>query len=473
VDRAYRDYFYSWCTRADLTGRHRLRELVELALKAMLRDGDFGFVKVKAGREIRLQSVEADRIGNPLEAAGANSETYIRGITINGLGQPTSYRIFNRTRNGQYTLDREVMPQQFLHLMKARSTDQYRPESWLAPALPDARDLYEMVGFEKQAAKFASMFSGFLKPKDPFGRVGGSAWDTAPKGGELGVINATAGQIRQLPADYGDVVFAPGTQRPSGAFIQLFETMIRSFSNALVVPYGFVWDMAVFGGVTARIETMQVDRCFERYRQLLVDRCLEAVKDDVLSTGISFKEIPPTPNWRAGKWNFGAKLTGDVGHDTSANVQKLQMGLATQTNLLDYDGEEFEDVTETQAKEMQFKQQMAAKYKIPIELLDQRFPQATALLAAMNTPPPPPPPGIVAQEGGAGEVKPLLAILEQVGEGTMEHDAGVQSLVALYGIAPALAEKMVPKGPPPARRYGQVPEPSGSTKADGTKKKKK
>jgi hypothetical protein len=58
-------------------------------------------------------------------------------------------------------------------------------------------------------------------------------------------------------------------------------------------------------------------------------------------------------------------------------------------------------------------------------------------------------------------VKPLLDILEQVGDGTMEHDAGVESLVALYGIPRATAEKMVPEGPPPARRYGQVPPKVG------------
>lgn len=465
IDRIYRDYFYDWCTRADLTGRHRLRELVELGFKAMLRDGDFGFIKVRQGRELRLQSIEADRIGSPLEGVGTTSENYIGGFTINSLGQVASVRIFRRSRTGQYTLDvtperpkGEIPPNQFIHLMKPTSTDQYRPVSWLAAALPHFRDLYELVGFEKQAAKFASMYSGFLVPKDPFTGKGGSTWDTAPTAGEGGIIQASAGQIRQLPGEYGDIKFAPGTERPSNAFMQLFEICVREAAAALNIQYGFAWDMAVFGGVTARIETMQMDRCFIRYRQLLVDRCLEDVKNDVLSLGIGFRDIPPHPNWKSGKWNFGGKLTGDVGHDTASNVQKLQFGLDTQTNLLDADGEEYEEVVETQAKEMQFKQQIAAQYGIPIELLDSRFANATQLLAAINTPPSVPPPSGLTDQADKG--KALLDVLEQYGEGLTDRESAIETIVNLYGISRARAESMVPeKLPTPRRIAGSAAAP--------------
>ena len=57
-----------------------------------------------------------------------------------------------------------------------------------------------------------------------------------------------------------------------GLFIELFETVVRLFAQGLKMPYGFVWDLAIFGGVTARIELVQVDRAFARYRQLLVDK---------------------------------------------------------------------------------------------------------------------------------------------------------------------------------------------------------
>lgn len=48
------------------------------------------------------------------------------------------------------------------------------------------------------------------------------------------------------------VEFAPGTMRPSGAFMSLWEALIREIALGLNLPYGFVYDMARFNGVTAR-----------------------------------------------------------------------------------------------------------------------------------------------------------------------------------------------------------------------------
>ena len=459
IDRAYRDYFYDWCTRSDFSGRHRLREQMELAFKGMVVDGDHGLVKVRQGMEIRLQHVEADRIGSPLEMVGQTSEKYIRGITINDFGQIVSYRVFKRTRTSQYVFDREVPANQFIHLRRTASSDQYRPVSALARVLPHARDLHELIGFAKQQQKFASMFSGFFKPKDPFKTGGGDFWDTPPKSGEPGVVNAQAGMIKAIPSEYGDISFAPECHTPTGAFMSLFETVIRLLAHGTVLPYGFVWDMAVFGGVTARIELVQVDRAFARHRQLLVDQALEGIKNDVLGLAIAARLLPPHPNWKAGKWNFGGRMTGDYGHDTTANLQKLQAGLVTATSLADEEGEEYEEIMETAAKEMQFKQSLAASTKIPIELFDQRFPNATQLLAAINTPPAPPPappPGLLGEIGDKG-VKQVLEVLKQVGEGVTDRESGIEALVQLTGIERHEAEKMVPDGPGPSS-LGMRPE---------------
>src|SRR6266542_1704085 len=452
VDRLYRDFFYDWCERSDLTGRHRLREQAALGIKGMIVDGDHGFVKVRQGNELRLQSIESDRIGNPLEMIGQTSENYIGGFTINNMGQIVSVRVFRRTRMSQYSLDREVPVNEFIHLAMHATSDQYRPASQLVRVLPHSRDLRELIGFAKQKQKVASMFSGFLKPTDPYGKAGAAAWDEAPKpGGELGRINAEAGLIKQMPLGYGDIEFAPACRNPNDAFIQLFETVIRLIASGLVLPYGFVWDMAVFGGMTARIELVQVDRAIARSRQLLVDKILEPVKNDVFALGIATRAIPAHRNWRIGKWNFGGKLTGDYGHDTQADLAKLSAGLTSATNLADADGEEYEDLVEQAAKEMQFMQEVASETRVPIELLSQRFPNATALLAAGATPPTPPPQDLISQKGDTA-TKQLIEILTNVGEGTMDKESAVEQIVNIFGVTRAKAESMVPSGPGPTAR---------------------
>jgi uncharacterized membrane protein len=42
--------------------------------------------------------------------------------------------------------------------------------------------------------------------------------------------------------------------RHSGAFMALLEALIREIALAMNLPYGFVYNMAAFGGVAARLE---------------------------------------------------------------------------------------------------------------------------------------------------------------------------------------------------------------------------
>lgn len=445
VNKLYEDYFHDWCGRSDLSGRFRLREQAELGLRSTLRDGDFGFVKHWIGRELRLQGIEADRLGDPMRQAGTDKKE-VSGIIIGERGEPQFYRIYKRSRTNQYAHEQDVPAKQFLHLYRFSRMDQYRGITWLATALPHARDLYELFGFERTAAKVAASHTAFVRAK------AGSAlaqWESDSKNpGDPATMAMQNGKIVRI-GDSEGIDFAPGIQRPSGAFQILLEAMVREMGNGLDMPFGFIYDMSRFGGVTARLETMQAQRKFERFQILLVDKMLEEVKNDVLSAGISYRDIPPHPNWKVGAWGFGAALTGDIGHDTTAKISKLGQGLTTASKLLAEDGENFEEVTEEQAREVQFMQEVAGQYKIPIELLHQRMPNATQLLSAMNTPVPPPQPqpaGLVDQLGDKG-VKPLLDLLTKVGEGLIDRDTAVNNISVMYDLPFHQANLMVPDGP--------------------------
>jgi len=87
---------------------------------SQLVDGDHGWnmlnVDPNDARSIRIQPIEADRIGNVLNPAGTTDKNKIGGITIDDNGAPTTYSIYNRNRlTSQYTFDRDVPSSQFLH----------------------------------------------------------------------------------------------------------------------------------------------------------------------------------------------------------------------------------------------------------------------------------------------------------------------------------------------------------------------
>ena len=481
-DQIYNDYFHDWCGGDDLpdeasvrgcdvTGRFRLRKYIETGFKHAVTDGDFGTALVRdmdlghhdLGGKLRLQAVEADRLGNPQEAQG-NNPRYIRGISINERGRPTSYRVYERTPHGQYTAPEEVLPENFLHLTDLEYTDQYRPVSWLQLALPTSQDLREWIESEKAAAKWAATFTAFLTGKAGRHNVGANAWDGQTASGTP-TQDAMIGKIVNLMEGEG-VEFAPGSQRPSGAFIAGVQTFMRFIALALDLPYGFVWDMGLLGGVSQRIEVMQAQRRLQYFQDLLVITQLEHIKNAVISDGITLGEIPPAfrdrgdrllmPSHTRGDWQFGPWLTGDVGHQTNADMLMVQYGMKAEEDITaEYLGKEHRDVVRARCANINTRRRLAAETQVPLELqAPGLYPNGTQALAAMATPPSPPPlPGSQEAVGDKG-VQQIIDILTAVGEGRMERAAGVQQLVQIFGMDLARAEAITPIPKPPKKEEG-------------------
>jgi capsid protein len=447
ADREYADYFHEKCGEIDVTGRHRLKKLAELAVRSMFRDGEFGFVERQEGLDYKLQAIEGDRIGNPNQLSQA--EDNIGGIKIDiGTGRVTGYEIHRRTRTNQYRLEGTIGPERFIHLFRPTRCDQYHGVSILKPVIPHAKDLYELFGYEKVAAKFAASFAGLLKSADPFSPDGANTWDTRGTGSKLPMMQAQAGTLQRISKGE-EVVFAPGTQRPSGAFIALVQAIFREIALGTNLPYGFIYDMAVFGGVTARLETQQADRVFQRFREMLVDTMLERVKRKVLLAGIAKREIRAVKMWNKGSWNFGASLTGDIGHQVQADSTMVTFGVKTRTRWAAELGETFVDLADEAASEIETLQQISAERNIPLELLNASLTNPTELVANLAkaqagiSDEPEPPPGMIGQIGDKG-AKTVIDLLTAVGRGEIDRQSARMTLITVHGMEPRAAEAVLP-----------------------------
>ena len=439
ADAAYSQYFHEWCGRADVAKRHRFKTMVELGLVSAIRDGEFGYIEHIDGGELRLQMIEGDRIGGP---HGQNAdENNINGIKIDELGTVTGYEIYKRSRTLQYSLEGEVKPDNFIHLFFPNRADQYHGVSKLAPALPHARDLYELLGYEKIAAKFASSFAAFVRTKDT-GAQGAEEWEDDPSGSNLPkLMKAQPGQIKKLEMGVEDIEFAPGTQRPSGAFMALVEALIRELALALDLNYGFLYNMAAFGGVTARLETQAVQRVFRWYQAKLEESLLNRVKRKVLMMGIAAGKIPWTKNWEAGAWRYGATLTGDVGHQVTADLELVKAGAKTRSQVAAEYNNDFREVVDRTGAELKDAMDVSKKYGVPLELLLRDLDNPTQLIATMERAKsgepdpnvPPPPPGLIGTVGDKG-VKGLLDLVMAVNKGEMDRDSGINTAMTVYGM---------------------------------------
>jgi len=449
-DEQYQNYFHDWCSRADVTGRFRFSELVQLGFRATVRDGEHGWLILPVDGELRLQSIEGDRIGGD-EPRGSVDEYNINGIVIDDLGRIQRYEIYKRTRMAQYIKELDATPDQFIHLYRPTRVDQYHGLSWLSPALPHARDIHELFGFEKIAMKFAAAFAGFIKRPDGL-KNAGMDWMTRKPGSESGPgsFNVQPGLIKRLQ-EGEEITFPGSTGRPSGNLMQFVELLIREIALGMNLPYGFVYNMGLLGGHAARIEVMQAMRSIAQMQQMLVDRVLNRVKDAVLDNAIAMGALPPHPLWNSGSWNFGARLTGDTGNYVQEQIMLMQNGLITRGKVIEeMDGSSHMEIVRTRAREVKELQEVGAESAVPIELVVPAMQNATALLAAINSPPEPapePPPGYVGQAGEKTAAQ-VIEVLTAYAEGKLERASAIQSLVWVYGVPRAKAEALVPEQRP-------------------------
>ncbi|WP_050028928.1 phage portal protein [Verrucomicrobium sp. BvORR034] len=457
INQVYEDFIEEKAKKADMTNRHGLDKLAELGYRGKWRDGDSGFVLSEDAGDLRLQSFEADQIGDVLRAQ-SSSENEIGGVVINDLKQPVHYRLYERTRTNQYNHKEDVAASRFIHLWDAFRLGQYRGHSPLATVMPSIRDLYEVFQYDMLGIKYAASFAGFIKTSNPYNQHGADAWDGKDATTGLHFMKARDAQIVKLP-DGTEFQAAPTTQRPSGAFLNFVQVKIREIALGLDLPYSFLWDLAAFGGVTARLETRYADHRFDYDRKFIETQMLDRWKDGVLRRGIANGEIPPHKHYKRGKWNWGPRISSDILNDTQARVIAIQNGLTTATDEIERNGGDFEQLTRTQAQEVKIKQAVSKETEVPIELLDQSKQQPTALLAAMNErgspdamPPdpndpapgaPPPPAGLMASYDPKA-IRPMLDLLKQYNLGQVTYDQTLGTLMAWYGISYEEAASMVP-----------------------------
>ena len=466
LDAEYEGIWEEWCKVGDATGRHHVNNIVRLGLRGMLRDRDCGFALFDDEElgNIKVRLVEADRIGNPLYV-GATDERKIHGVMLDENGAVEGYEIFKRTRTNMYELEATLGTNQFLHLFDPLRYDQYRGIALFAPGLPHMRDLYEAFEAEMQAIKFAGSFAAFVKTATGYAQSGAAAFDKDKNVAGDNKLAVKAGTIQRLTQGE-DMIFPNMPARPSGSFMAFVETKIREICNGANIPFGFGWNLSQLGGVTARIEVAQMKRTLEGLRDLVRVAVLEPLKDKVLLRAVAHGKVRGHANRGLGRWGFGADITGDVGYDTSADLQLLEAGIYSESFLVENKyGGDFNQHVLQQAREINIRKKVAADTGVPIELQTQRLPNATQMLAAMNTKGDPdaegqvldanapdappdagqaPAPSGLAATFGKDALKGLIEVMKQLNLGTITRDQAITTLVATWGMDLATAEQIIP-----------------------------
>ncbi len=381
VNAEYEDYIREWMEVCDLTGRFPFRKLIEMAYLGAKIDGDSGIILVDDEDDLRLQLIQADRIGNPYEFS--LNPRYFSGISVDERMRPISARIYARREN-QYTNPIEVPWDNFIHVINPLHSDEYRGRTVLDTAIPVARNVFEILKAEQRAVKTLSRQTAIVSSK---GNHLGERWRQqdaqAASDGSKRPPNEEIvdGQINYVAN--GDTITAFTHSRPTPTFNGFLQTLFREICFGANVGFGFFYDPSGLGGATARLDSKQTQRTFTADKEWVLTQMFRPIIRRKLSIGIAKGEIPAHPQYQRVNCLFPEHASMDEGRDSKADIEELKMGIKTLSEVIgdkDFD-QHIDRVAREQAKIIA----AAAKYHVPVEKLQQRTPNANEA-AAVDTP---------------------------------------------------------------------------------------
>ena len=407
-------YVERWMANADASQRHHFRTLAGLGVTSMKRDGDIGFIVLEEPMTpleqmmmvspIRIQAIEADRIGSIVNREGLDTRPFkplkkneqdFSGVVVNGAGKPIRYRIYNRSRTGEMmTPALEVPAQDFLHLFDPTRLDSYRGFSVFDAAITDIKDLMEILACEKMSVKMLSSISGVVNNSDGSADQDVSldiSHDYNPDADRLKKIEP--GTIEYLAE--GESFNPVESNRPSPTFNGFLDSLIRNCGMATNLPFGFIYSWAG-QGTAVRMEAAQAAREFEMTQLTLEEKLLNPLVRRVIARGMQLGHLPTVPDFDSGEWRYPAKVTADVGRESKALIDETMAGIISKTQIAADRGEDrtiIRDLLRAEAMELVEDAKMVQEASgglldLPtaIYMLERRAPNAPTIAAPTAAP---------------------------------------------------------------------------------------
>ena len=363
LDETIEAYLNEWFKSCDITARHDLQTLTQLAFRAMLVDGDCGIVIARHNGALRLQTVTADRIGKDIDA-DVNDPLLVGGIKLDVTGRPISYQIYNRDKSGRYLDPREIKAELVCHIANFTRPDEYRGRSALAAILNDAQDVADLIEYEKMAARWASSQAGVVKTEYGAEEEIASVLrgDKDQFGNDIKLTALEPGRINYLGTGESMEVFA-NNNRPAQAFANFVRYLEDRMCRALGTSARVVLDRSS-AGPEARKDLRQAERTFAFWRTHLESHFLNKVVRLVLLDAAAKGDLPARAEINRGQWQWPGSVSIDAGRDARADIELWRMGLTTAAELYGEQGHDWQASLKQRAKEAFYINELAKELEV-------------------------------------------------------------------------------------------------------------
>jgi hypothetical protein len=352
----------------DFYGRYNFYQKAQFAVIGANLDGDYGWALVRDEDRLKIQSVEADLIGNPNETNV--TQELVGGIHLDEFGRILSYEVWRRENaSSLFIFEKNVEKENFIHFIDPLQGNEYRGFSRIAPAIPTVKDLKETLDALRMAAKkhasITLIFTGSNGAQtgageyDPFiqaGQDGRSAYYERTEPGKNYYLN-----------DKEDAKSFESHQ-PSGETQYLIEYLTDLIIQCYGLPRSYAIDASKVGGVSARLEKEMASIEFRRARAVY-EPGFTKVKNLGLLEGVTKGHFGPVKASvleviTKGRWTYMATPQPDIGKEATAMATLLGKNIISPiAAIIEQEGDP-ETVIDDYAKIAAMKKEAAEKYGV-------------------------------------------------------------------------------------------------------------
>ncbi|CAM0557109.1 hypothetical protein EHLJMEHL_02197 [Vreelandella titanicae] len=370
--------------------------LQRLAFVSALVSGDvFGFTPMdrRPGGlfDLKLQLVEAERVGNPL--ADLNTANEIDGVRVDSLGKPTHVRVCDGYPSDYLTrqtwewvsvFGAETGRRRILHLMNEKDRPGLtRGVPYLAPILEALQKLERFSQAELTAAVISAMFTVVIKhdkSEDEPGLGGATLWDEQsndPNKPSRPVVqsdrdhepegdNLTLGEGAVWDLEEGAEPVPISSNRPNAQFDPFFVAVVKEIGAALDQPAEVLLMHFSTSYTAARAAFNQLWKFVKQRRHHLTTQwcqpAYDLVVDEMVARGMihmpGYRDPAKRRAYTRALW-IGEPL-GSLNElvDARAATERIANGTSNETlKTMALHGEDWHDVAQDRAREIKWKRE--------------------------------------------------------------------------------------------------------------------
>ena len=372
TDKVYAKQVEEWVNKnwIPLSNWH---QVLRLAVKSVLRDGDFLFVLTKSatGTYPTIQLIPAHKISNGVNGETVEDGLYKgyrieKGVIFADDGKPIAYNLVNPNKP-----DERIFVGNCQLIAECDTIGQVRGEPALKDCINIWQDINTVNSFELQGIKTAaskaliinapSAVVSSLSEENEDNPLVSVTQELAPNGQTV--------PVRQSELRGGEVIIFDNSQgvgemkqvdttRPTQNVQQFIDNLVRHSMLCLRWPMEFSVNLDM-GGATAKTTIQKIQRRISEVQQMIILPIWRRVIPYVIAVAAKNGHIPRHAEWLSIEPTYPKSFSYEQLKDTKSDLEMYNKGILTGAQICEAEGYDYYSNLTAKADELAFAQKLA------------------------------------------------------------------------------------------------------------------